>query len=261
MSSPMPVPASPAPKNSTRWWPSSPDASLPDADAASGEARPAGSCCATAGATPPASDPVDAPGVMSAPLPALAAPLAPLEASVAASASTARTAASRAASVMAAVPWMSSLKEHSTGLYRSSSLKALVFPKSSHCSSTCGRHAVSAAASSPTNASYSAPRARRRRSPLYPGSASSFSLLVPTSRHSGRHTEGSTPAAAVYSVILPSLMPMPPAPRSPRPRMRSPSVTTITRTFCCGQALSLSRMWPLSSRVRYRPRVMRPGSS
>lgn len=47
--------------------------------------------------------------------------------------------------------------------------------------------------------------------PGYEGSFNSDSLLVPTSRHTGRHWGGLTPAAAVYSVILPSEMPMPPA--------------------------------------------------
>lgn len=52
-------------------------------------------------------------------------------------------------------------------------------------------------------------------SPLYLGSASRASLLVPTSTQIGRQWEGLTPAAAVYSWILPSLMPMPLQPRSP----------------------------------------------
>ncbi len=37
---------------------------------------------------------------------------------------------------------------------------------------------------------------------------------------------GGTPPRAVYSAALPRGMPMPLAPKSPRPRMRSPSVKT-----------------------------------
>lgn len=54
-------------------------------------------------------------------------------------------------------------------------------------------------------------------------------MFVPTSRHTGRHLEGGTPPKAVKRRIFPSLMPIPPAPRSPSPRMRSPSVTTLTQ--------------------------------
>lgn len=42
-----------------------------------------------------------------------------------------------------------------------------------------------------------------------------FGLFVPMSTQMGRHLAGSTPAAAVYRVILPSLIPMPLRPRSP----------------------------------------------
>jgi len=42
------------------------------------------------------------------------------------------------------------------------------------------------------------------------------------------------PAKAVYNDNLPTGMPIPHAPRSPRPRIRSPSVTTIARTFGSG---------------------------
>ena len=46
---------------------------------------------------------------------------------------------------------------------------------------------------------------------------------------------GWMPAQAVYSESLPTGIPMPLEPRSPRPRMRSPSVTTIIATSRCGQ--------------------------
>jgi len=42
------------------------------------------------------------------------------------------------------------------------------------------------------------------------------------------------PAKAVYNDNLPTGIPIPHAPRSPRPRIRSPSVTTIARTFGSG---------------------------
>src|SRR5215471_15002787 len=45
------------------------------------------------------------------------------------------------------------------------------------------------------------------------------------SRTIGRQYCGGTPVQAVHRASLPIGMPMPPAPRSPKPRMRSPSVT------------------------------------
>lgn len=117
-------------------------------------------------------------------------------------------------------------------------LNALVLPKSSNCTSTCGCHALRASMNSATKASYSDPVARGRLSPWYLrhsgaagwarpsgrcspgqqprascatlwqvrrpcargraaathwGSSSSRLLLVPTSRHTGRHRLGSTP--------------------------------------------------------------------
>lgn len=50
---------------------------------------------------------------------------------------------------------------------------------------------------------------------------------VPTSKVIGRHWDGCTPASAVYRDSFPTGMPIPNTPRSPRPRMRSPSVTQI----------------------------------
>lgn len=50
----------------------------------------------------------------------------------------------------------------------------------------------------------------------------------------GRHWWGLMPARAVYKASLPTGMPMPQAPKSPRPRIRSPSVTTIALTSGSG---------------------------
>ena len=52
------------------------------------------------------------------------------------------------------------------------------------------------------------------------------SLSVPTSSTMGRHWLGGTPPMAVYRDSFPTGIPMPFAPRSPRPKIRSPSVTT-----------------------------------
>ena len=52
------------------------------------------------------------------------------------------------------------------------------------------------------------------------------SLSVPTSNTTGRHWCGGTPPIAVYRDSFPTGIPIPKAPRSPRPRIRSPSVTT-----------------------------------
>lgn len=59
-------------------------------------------------------------------------------------------------------------------------------------------------------------------------------LLVPTSRVMGRHWWGLMPAKAVYRANLPTGIPIPHAPKSPRPRILSPSVTTIARTSGSG---------------------------
>lgn len=60
------------------------------------------------------------------------------------------------------------------------------------------------------------------------------SLFVPTSMVIGRHWWGLIPARAVYKDNFPTGIPIPHAPRSPRPRIRSPSVTTIARTSGSG---------------------------
>ena len=52
------------------------------------------------------------------------------------------------------------------------------------------------------------------------------SLFVPTSRTTGRHCWGGIPPIAVYNDNFPQGIPIPKAPRSPKPRIRSPSVTT-----------------------------------
>lgn len=68
------------------------------------------------------------------------------------------------------------------------------------------------------------------------GCVSSFCtwLFVPTSRVMGKHWCGLMPARAVYSANLPTGMPMPHAPKSPSPRILSPSVTTMARTSGSG---------------------------
>lgn len=59
-------------------------------------------------------------------------------------------------------------------------------------------------------------------------------LFVPTSSVMGRHWWGLMPARAVYRASLPTGMPIPHAPKSPRPRILSPSVTTMARTSGSG---------------------------
>eukprot|EP00955_Chlamydomonas_euryale_P111560 366074-Chlamydomonas_euryale.AAC.11 len=46
-------------------------------------------------------------------------------------------------------------------------------------------------------------------------------------------SDGEKPAAAQYRSSLPTGIPMPFTPRSPRPKMREPSVTTIADTLSC----------------------------
>ena len=52
-------------------------------------------------------------------------------------------------------------------------------------------------------------------------------LFVPTSIMTGRHTSGSMPLHTVYRASFPTGIPIPQQPRSPRPRIRSPSVITM----------------------------------
>ena len=56
--------------------------------------------------------------------------------------------------------------------------------------------------------------------------AADTSLSQPTSKTTGRHCCGGTPPIAVYSDNFPMGIPMPNAPRSPNPRILSPSVMT-----------------------------------
>src|SRR6201987_770159 len=80
--------------------------------------------------------------------------------------------------------------------------------------------------------------------PKYRGSCRYCSLLVPASRYIGRRYCGGTPAHAVYNCSLPIGMPMPLAPKSPRPRIRPELVTQITRTSLTGQLRSTSLTCP-----------------
>lgn len=59
-------------------------------------------------------------------------------------------------------------------------------------------------------------------------------LLVPTSMVMGKHWWGLMPARAVYNESLPTGIPIPHAPKSPNPKILSPSVTTIARTSGSG---------------------------
>ena len=65
------------------------------------------------------------------------------------------------------------------------------------------------------------------------------------------------PQAAVYSASLPIGMAIPPAPWSPRPRMRSLSVTTTSRTSANGPWRSRSGTRSMSDGVIQVPRVRR----
>ena len=60
-------------------------------------------------------------------------------------------------------------------------------------------------------------------------------MSVPTSSETGSVRAGWMPHAAVYSASFPIGIAMPPAPWSPRPRIRSLSVTTIRRTSSYGR--------------------------
>ena len=108
-----------------------------------------------------------------------------------------RSAEKMPASATAAVPWMSSLNVQMRSRYRSSSRKAFWLAKSSNCTTTPGNTACVAVMNSSTSSSYAAPRTRFCFRPMYSGSASSVSLLVPTSSMIGRHWFGWTPAQAV----------------------------------------------------------------
>ena len=109
--------------------------------------------------------------------------------------------------------------------------KALAFPKSSHWMRVLCPHLLTTAwTNSSIKSSYSCPLTRFCLRPMYKGSFSIFSVLVPTSKVMGNVWCGLIPARAVYNDSLPIGIPIPQAPKSPRPKIRSPSVTTITRT-------------------------------
>ena len=146
----------------------------------------------------------------------------------------------------APVPWMSSLKQQILSRYLSNKRKALVFPKSSNWINTPGKCSCAASINSSSSESNDSPRSRCCSSPLYSGSFSNASLLVPTSSMTGRHSVGWIPAQAVYSDNLPMGIPIPSAPRSPRPRILSPSVMTMMRAFLCGQLFKTSFTLPRS---------------
>jgi hypothetical protein len=65
------------------------------------------------------------------------------------------------------------------------------------------------------------------------------------------------PQAAVYRASLPIGIAMPPAPWSPSPRMRSLSVTTMSRTSSKGAARRTSGIRSRSAGVSQMPRVRR----
>mmetsp|Transcript_1918 Transcript_1918/g.3399 ORF Transcript_1918/g.3399 Transcript_1918/m.3399 type:complete len:227 (+) Transcript_1918:26-706(+) len=78
-------------------------------------------------------------------------------------------------------------------------------------------------------------------------------VLQPKSSCTGNVCLGSTPPHPLYNKSLPMGIPIPLHPKSPRPRMRSPSVTTMTRISSCGQFASVSKILPLRSYEMYMP--------
>lgn len=58
---------------------------------------------------------------------------------------------------------------------------------------------------------------------------------------------GGTPAQQVYKTNLPIGIPIPQMPRSPRPNIRPPSVTTVKRTSLTGQLLRMDSKLPFCS--------------
>lgn len=94
-----------------------------------------------------------------------------------------------------------------------------------------GHLSVSAAISSSRNSISSACDTFSRRLPKYKGSSRRALFPVPRSSVRGRVASGLIPAHAVYSASLPTGMPMPLMPKSPRPNIRDPSVTTVISTL------------------------------
>jgi len=144
---------------------------------------------------------------------------------------------------------MSSLNVQILSRYFCSSRNALLVAKSSNWISVPGNTFCTARTNSAMSWSYSLPRSRGCLSPMYSGSSSSCWLFVPTSMVIGSAYAGCTPAHAVYRDNLPIGMPMPSAPRSPRPRMRSPSVTTMIATSFAGQFRRILAIRPRSLAV------------
>mmetsp|Transcript_7168 Transcript_7168/g.22304 ORF Transcript_7168/g.22304 Transcript_7168/m.22304 type:complete len:215 (+) Transcript_7168:1875-2519(+) len=91
---------------------------------------------------------------------------------------------------------------------------------------------------SSTNSSYISPLILFSLNPLYSSCARNASFSVPTSMHTDITFLGSTPPNTVYNIDFPSQIPIPFAPKSPKPKIRSPSVTTATFT----SSLSFSSM-------------------
>ena len=85
--------------------------------------------------------------------------------------------------------------------------------------------------------------------PMYHGSSRISARSHPTSICTGRQCLGDSPAHAVYRASLPIGIPIPFTPRSPRPRIRSPSVTTIAFTSVSWWFERTSRIRPLSFKL------------
>src|ERR1022692_493850 len=114
-----------------------------------------------------------------------------------------------------------------------------------------GNTSCTASTNSSTKEKSSSVDGRVFRIPKYRGSCRYCSLLVPASTYMGSRYCGGTPAQAVYSCSLPMGMPAPFAPRSPRPRIRPPSVTQMNRTSFSGQFFKISFTLPRRVIERY----------
>lgn len=141
-------------------------------------------------------------------------------------------------------------REPTTGL-TCSMLNALLTAKSSQCTNTLRpNRRGSACTTSCMSSAYSTPRSLGCGVPTYSGSCLSCALFVPTSTVMGRSQSGGAPAAP-YTTHLPVGMPMPCAPRSPRPRIRSPSVMTAIRT-CSNTSGGRQKKGPLNELQSYK---------
>src|SRR5215469_9733958 len=117
-----------------------------------------------------------------------------------------------------------------------------------------GKTVCTASTNSSTNEYSSSVDGRVLLIPRYNGSCRYCSLLVPASRYIGNKYWGGTPAQAVYNCSFPIGIPIPFAPRSPRPRIRPASVTQMNRTSFWGQFFSTSFTLPRRVIERYMPR-------